>query len=438
MVAERAIPSLLDTDLYKITMQAAVLDHYPDTIVTYSLKNRTPEKKLNSSAFEWLKEQVGLLGTLTFSDDEIAYLRSNVKQLPERYFVYLETFQLHPDTQVTLVFDETTHDLKAKIKGLWVETILYEIPLLALVSEAYFKFVDTDWDYTDQTERAETKASQLLSFGCAFSEFGTRRRRSFKAQDLVLHGLMAGEVKYQASANAKISAGLRGTSNVYFARKFGIPPIGTVAHEWMMGIAAVTQDYLNANSVAMEQWRKTMGDNHVGVALTDTFGTDAFLKNFTPKLASIYTGVRQDSGDPLVFLDRIAKYYDNIGIDKSHKIIVFSDSLDVLSCKKYKNATDKVGMLSSFGVGTYFTNDFYNLTPPHKKSTPLNIVVKLSSADGKPAIKISDNLGKNTGDKQTVERVKSILGYTERQWAGGDEDKRWDESDHETASELSS
>lgn len=336
--------------------------------------------KLSREAFDWMSEQIKrtlsflsisldnrmtltngfnlVLGSLTFTKDELKYLRSNVKQLPGRYLAYLETFRLKPEEQIFLEYDDETRITKAQIKGLWVETILYEIPILALISEAYFKFVDMDWDYAGQEARAEEKALTLLSFGCAFSEFGTRRRRSFKSQELVMRGLVAGDVKFQSSSSANVSAGLRGTSNVYFAWQFGVPPIGTVAHEWMMGIAAVSQDYVNANTLAMEKWRNTMGDSNVGVALTDTFGTDAFLKVFTHRLASIYTGVRQDSGDPLVFLEKIARFYDEQGIDKSKKVIVFSDSLNVEACKKYKEATDKAGMLCSFGVGTFFTSKF--------------------------------------------------------------------------------
>ncbi|KAK9469531.1 Quinolinate phosphoribosyl transferase [Lipomyces arxii] len=423
--SERIITSLLDTDLYKLTMQAAVLDHYPNTMVSYRFKNRTPEKKLNQKAFDWLQGQIRLFGELKFTTEEIEYLRTTVKQLPERYLEFLKTFTLSPKDEVQLTFDAATGDFKARIKGLWVNTILYEIPVLALLSEAYFKFVETDWNYDGQEEKAKKKAISLLEFGCAFSEFGTRRRRSFKAQDIVMRGLVEGDLSYKSGATAIPSAGLRGTSNVYFARQYGLLPIGTVAHEWMMAIAAVSQDYKNANVLAMEQWRSTMGDANVGVALTDTFGTDAFLRDFPRRLAKIYAGVRQDSGDPLLYIEKVSKFYDSVGIDKSTKVIVFSDSLDLEACKKYKAATDKAGMLCSFGVGTFFTNDFYNLKPPHKKSTPLNIVIKLSSAGGKPAIKISDNLGKNMGDKVTVERVKRELGYVERTWTAGEEDKRW-------------
>ncbi|KAK9458104.1 Quinolinate phosphoribosyl transferase [Dipodascopsis uninucleata] len=425
MVHEQTIKSLLDTDLYKLTMQAAVLEDYSKAEVSYKLNNRTHEKKFNKEAFEWLEYQFKLLGTLRFRRDEIDFLERAVPQLSDNYLKYLETFKLNPDEQLIVDFNIATGDINIEVKGLWVETIIYEIPVLALISEAYFRFVDTNWNLERQVERAEEKAIILLENECSFSEFGTRRRRSLETQDLVMQGLISGYVKYKGSDAYRSFVGLRGTSNVYFAKKYNLTPIGTVAHEWIMGIAAATQDYVNANRIAMEKWRQTMGDQYVGVALTDTFGTDAFLKSFTYELASVYAGVRQDSGDPLLFIKKIAKFYDSIGIDKSKKVIVFSDSLDIAACKKYKQATENVGMLCSFGVGTFLTNDFCTLTSPHVKSTPLNIVIKLSSVGDKPAIKISDNLGKNTGDEATVEKVKHQLGYIEREWEGGDEDKRW-------------
>ncbi|KAK9480868.1 Quinolinate phosphoribosyl transferase [Lipomyces japonicus] len=435
-----AIRSLLDTDLYKLTMQAAVLDHYPTTHVTYKFSNRTPEKKFNHEAVNWLRQEIESLGSLRFSNDEISYLRANVPQLPDRYLKYLTSFKLTPSEQVRLRFEPASKlssspgggaELQIEIAGLWVETILYEIPVLALVSEAFFKFVDTDWDLRDQQSRACSKATRLLQSGCSFSEFGTRRRRSFDTQELVMRGLLDAQTQQKKQGGHEIATGsFRGTSNVFFARKYDLPAIGTVAHEWMMGIAAVHEDYDAANTIALQQWRQTMTDKFVGVALTDTFGTDVFLRAFAAHddLARVYAGVRQDSGDPVRFINRIANFYDALGIAKAGKTIVFSDSLDVQACRKYKAATDEAGLQSSFGVGTFFTNDFYALTPPHDKSTPLNIVIKLSSADGKPAIKISDNLGKNTGDQATVDKVKHDLGYVERNWEGGDEDKRWDQS----------
>ncbi|KAK9475367.1 Quinolinate phosphoribosyl transferase [Dipodascopsis tothii] len=421
-----AIPSLLDTDLYKLTMQAAVLEHFPAVPVTYQLKNRTPQKKLTPAAFEWLAAEIAALGELAFSEAEIDYLRTSVPQLPLAYLDYVKTFRLRPAEQIKLAYDDAAQDFSIEIGGLWVETILYEIPILALVSEAYFRFVDTDWDTAGQVELAERKCLDLLAAGCSFSEFGTRRRRSFAVQELVMRGLVAGHEQFVAAHGGSTAVGLRGTSNVHFARQFGLVPIGTVAHEWMMGIAAVTGDYDHPNATAMTKWRETIGDKYVGVALTDTFGTDAFLRDFTHPLVDIFAGVRQDSGDPLVFVDKIAAHYDALGVDKSTKAIVFSDSLDVEACKRYKAATDAKGMIASFGVGTFLTNDFRVKSSPKDKSTPLNIVIKIATAGGNPAVKISDNMAKNTGDQATVDRVKVQLGYVERTWTDGDEATRWD------------
>jgi nicotinate phosphoribosyltransferase len=196
-----------------------------------------------------------------------------VSYLPKRYIEYLATFKLDPETQVIIDYDESTRDLAIKVHGLWVETIIYEIPLLALISEAYFSFIDTDWNFDGQRELAAAKAKSLLDNGCVFSEFGTRRRRSLKAQDLVLQGIHDAVASHEKGKQL-----YRGTSNVYFAKKYDVKPVGTVAHEWMMGIAAYTQDYEHANKIAMDHWINTVGPSASGFALTDTFGTDNFLK----------------------------------------------------------------------------------------------------------------------------------------------------------------
>lgn len=381
-------------------------------------------------------------------------------------------------------------DLHLHVEGLWLDTILYEIPLLALTSEAYFKFCDKDWQYEGQEEKAYQKAMRLLDHGCNFSEFGTRRRRDYHTHELVMQGLT------RAASEAKekgFTGKLSGTSNVHFAMRCGIPPVGTVAHEWFMGIASITNDYEHANETALRYWVGCFGEGVLGVALTDTFGTPTFLKSFkktmpimaeadrdslvtvlTPEAprpalsgnndvvnvspdqalsandasaqaqprsyAETFTGVRQDSGDPLEFVKTMRDFYDSQGVaDK--KTIVFSDSLNIELCLQYKQAAEEAGFMPTFGIGTFFTStstlapsnnqinklvadDFAHVSNG-KKSAPLNIVIKLSSASGRPAIKISDNIGKNTGDKETVHKVKETLGYVERQWADGDERKRW-------------
>jgi nicotinate phosphoribosyltransferase len=306
---------------------------------------------------------------------------------------------------------------------------------LALISEAYFKFCDKEWTYDNQVEDAHTKGVKLLEAGCTFSEFGSRRRRDYHTQDLVLQGLTQA-AKGHDQAGKPGGGKLSGTSNVHFAMKYGIPPVGTVAHEWFMGVAAYTGDYEHANEIALKYWVGTFGPGVLGIALTDTFGTRAFLKAFKQPIendpegrtyAQVFTGVRQDSGDPLEFVKIIKKFYDeNKGHTPKHTpVIVFSDSLNVEKCIHYREETLKSGFNPTFGVGTFLTNDYKN-THTGEKSVPLNIVIKLGTAGGNHAVKISDNIGKNTGDKATVEDVKHRLGYIEKNWAEGDEKHRWD------------
>ncbi|KAI0410090.1 nicotinate phosphoribosyltransferase [Xylaria palmicola] len=441
--------SFLDTDLYKLTMQNAVFQHYPEVHVTYAFTNRTPEKKFSRKAFTWLCDQIYKLGHISLKEEELRFLKSHCPYLTAPYLHFLSEFRLSPREQLKPIFspigedtgaDDVIGDIHIEIRGKWVDTILYEIPLLALTSEAYFKFMDTDWTYDGQEEKAFDKGLQILKAGCTLSEFGTRRRRDYHTQALVFRGLVNASKK---AAETGLPGKLTGTSNVHLAMRFNLAPIGTVAHEWFMGIAAITNDYENANEEALRRWVACFGEGVLGIALTDTFGTPAFLRAFskpvkyipeTPEdvnsaaqstrtYAQVFTGVRQDSGDPANFVKMMREFYDSQGI-KDKKTIVFSDSLDIKKCIEYKRVSDEQGFQSSFGVGTYLTNDFTQITTG-KKSLPLNIVIKLSSAAGNPAVKISDNIGKNTGDSAKVAEVKKLLGYVEKEWEGGDETKRW-------------
>ncbi|TGJ86678.1 hypothetical protein E0Z10_g2090 [Xylaria hypoxylon] len=445
--------SFLDTDLYKLTMQNAVFQHYPDVHVTYAFTNRTPEKKFSRKAFTWLCDQIYKLGHISLQDEELRFLKSHCKYLTAPYLNFLSEFRLSPREQLKPIFnpigedtgaEDVIGDIHIEISGKWVDTILYEIPLLALTSEAYFKFMDTDWNYDGQEEKALEKGLQILKAGCTLSEFGTRRRRDYHTQALVFRGLVNASKK---NAESGLPGRLTGTSNVHLAMRFNLAPIGTVAHEWFMGIAAITNDYENANEEALRRWVACFGEGVLGIALTDTFGTPAFLKSFSKPIkhlpgtadgldgatelprtyAQVFTGVRQDSGDPARFVKTMRDFYDRQGI-KDKKTIVFSDSLDIEKCIEYKRVSDEQGFQSSFGVGTYLTNDFTQLTTG-KKSVPLNIVIKLSSASNNPAVKISDNIGKNTGDLTKVAEVKKLLGYVEKEWEGGDETKRWGTGD---------
>jgi nicotinate phosphoribosyltransferase len=442
------ITSLLDTDLYKLTMQCAVLKYFPDVQVTYHFTNRTPHMRLTHTAYQWLCAQIDHLGTISVSEAEIEWLRKTCPYLTPDYLEYLASFSLRPKEQVSVSFVPLTSDpvvetslgdLYLNIHGLWKETILYEIPLLALTSEAYFKFVECDWSHDGQLENATHKGLKLIEAGCLFSEFGSRRRRDYQTHDIVLQGLM--KAQKEADTNDKGWKGkFSGTSNVHFAMRYGLNPIGTVAHEWFMGIAAIDQDYANANEKALRYWTGTFGPGVLSIALTDTFGTPAFLRAFAkpaaagwdtsnaeaggPTYAQIFTGVRQDSGDPLQFLHRMREFYDGQGV-REKKTIVFSDSLNIDRCIQYKEATERVGLTPTFGVGTFLTNDFVSLST-QQKSVPLNIVIKISKANGNHAIKLSDDIGKNTGDDGLMRAVKEQVGYVDRSWVGGDEAHRWD------------
>lgn len=476
--------SLLDTDLYKLTMQCCVLKYFPDVSVTYSFTNRTPDMKFSRAAFYWLQAQVDKLANVSLSEEELRFLSTACTYLNEQYLQFLSNFRLQPSKQIKITFnpnqdtgqDNDLGDVVVHTQGLWVDTILYEIPLLALISEAYFKFCDRDWTYAGQVEKARRKGAQLLENGCIFSEFGSRRRRDYHTQDLVLQGLRQAQ---DDAAHNGWKGKLSGTSNVHFAMKHGLLPIGTVAHEWFMGVASITNDYENANEIALRYWVATFGEGVLGIALTDTYGTPTFLKAFKKTIpaftsaapgpaatlapttagstmpttsnlsktkppihappegettgektyAQVFTGVRQDSGDPLNFIKLMRDFYDEQVI-KDKKTIIFSDSLNIELCLKYKAAAEAQGFQPTFGVGTFLTNDFIK-DSSGKKSIPLNIVIKIASAVGRPAVKISDNIGKNTGDKATVAEVKKRLGYEEKDWAGGDERTRWGKADEQ-------
>jgi nicotinate phosphoribosyltransferase len=262
--------------------------------------------------------------------------------------------------------------------------------------------VETDWNHEGQVEKAYQKGRTLLEGGCIVSEFGSRRRRDYYTHDLVLQGLRQAADEGQ---RAGWSGKLTGTSNVHFAMKHGVLPIGTVAHEWFMGVAAITNNYEQANEIALEYWTATFGEGVLSIALTDTFGTPTFLKAFRKQIpqfttaipgggttmasaaattvpdavqtmastkppiqapisetvgprktyAQVFVGVRQDSGDPLDFVKMMREFYDQEGI-KDKKTIVFSDSLNIELCFKYKAAAEAEGFQPSFGVGTFLTS----------------------------------------------------------------------------------
>ncbi|GMM51582.1 nicotinate phosphoribosyltransferase [Starmerella bacillaris] len=398
------ISSLLDTDLYKLTMQACILKHFKDADVEYLLHNRS-NAVLSLEAIEWVKNEIKSWSNLRLTDDELAFLKQHLPFLCDEYFEFAKNLRINPEKEVEITVENPESEkpeLKVTVRGKWQNVMWYEVPLLAVISEAYFKFVENDWNMEGQYERAKQKAEELIANDCPFSEFGSRRRRSHETHEVIIKAIIDG---------AKGSPLFVGTSNVAMAKKFNLKPIGTVAHELVMGIAAYTDDYINANQRTMELWIDTVGPEHAGVALTDTFGTGLFLRDFKPPFSDIYTGVRHDSGDPEEFTKIIAQHYKKLGYKPFSKKLVYSDSLTVKKCLRFKKYAIDNELVPSFGIGTFFTNDFYHTSRPEVKSAPLNIVMKLDTVNGQHVVKLSDNKGKHTGDEAEIERCKRIVDY---------------------------
>jgi len=400
--------SILDTDLYKLTMQQAVLHHFPSVQATYRFTHRDANVYFTRSCYERFVVAISQFTTLSLTSDERAWLRDTCPFLKPAYIDYLSSYRFQPSqVQVTFVprgpeSDEGRIEIEAS--GPWAEAILWEVPLMATLSETYYTTVDKDWTNDGQAELAYEKGAKLLEAGCAFSEFGTRRRRSYYVQDVVVDQLIRAKKDHPGTGK------LVGTSNVHLAQKYGIGPIGTIAHEWFMGIGAM-RGYEHANSIALDLWEEVYPDS-VLVALTDTFSTKAFFQDFASDIerARRWRALRQDSGDPFTFAPRAKEFYERLGINHRERTIVYSDSLDLDKTLALKKHCEEIGFTASFGIGTFFTNDFKSSSSKGKeKSRALNIVIKLASADGLPCIKISDDLMKNTGDRETVSRIKDLF-----------------------------
>ncbi|KAF8274821.1 nicotinate phosphoribosyltransferase [Lactarius quietus] len=400
--------SILDTDLYKLTMQQAVLHHFPSVQTTYRFTHRDADVYFNRSCYEQFVVSISQFSTVSLTSDERAWLLNTCPYFKPAYIDYLSSYRFQPSqVQVTFVPrgpDSDEGRIEIEASGPWAETILWEVPLMATLSEIYYTTVDKDWSYDGQAELAYEKGAKLLKAGCVFSEFGTRRRRSYHAQDIVVDQLIRADKGHLGTG--KLSA----TSNVHLAHRYGLKPIGTIAHEWIMGIGAM-RGYEHANGIALDLWEEVY-PNAVLVALTDTFSTKAFFQDFERDVerARRWRVLRQDSGDPFVFAPQAKEVYERLGIDYRESTIIYSDSLNLEKTLALKKQCEEIGFISTFGIGTFFTNDFKSLSSEGKeKSRALNMVIKLASANGLPCIKISDDLMKNTGDRETVSRIKDLF-----------------------------
>jgi len=378
------ISSILDNDLYKFTMQQAVHSLYPRAEVKYGFINRG-DTHFPDDFSKHLQAEVLKMADLQLLDDELGYLHKTCYFLTPVYLEFLQHFRYSPEN---VSIEQSDGKLFIDIKGPWYQTILWEIPLLAMISELYFSLCGYDTISGDERRILNIeKGEQLRNSGVDFADFGTRRRFSLKNQENVLKDLLSIEDNT-----------LIGTSNVFLAKKHNIKPIGTLAHEWFM-FHAGDHGYKRANLAAINAWISVY-QGHLGIALTDTFTTDLFLQDFDSVHARLFDGVRQDSGDPYVFVDKLIDHYKKLRINPLTKTIVFSDGLspaEAVSIKDY--CQGKIN--ASFGIGTNLSNDI--------GPEPLNIVIKLShsrynaNSSWMPMIKLSDVKSKYTGDADEID-----------------------------------
>lgn len=373
-----------------VTPQMAVVKKFPRSKVRYTFINRG-DTEFPEGFAEELRKQIKLMENLRLSNDEEKWLRK-LYFLEPTYIDFLKGYE-YDSSEVGII--QKGGKLQISIEGYWYRTILWEVPLMALISELYFKLTNQEGiKWAERQKINQEKANLFKMNGMHYADFGTRRRYSFDNQDDVVSTFRNHSIKNENFV---------GSSNVYFAYKYNITPIGTHAHEWFMFHAA-KYGYKMANHLAMENWTDIFrGD--LGIALSDTFTTEVFFKSFDKKFAKLYDGIRHDSGDPIEFAVKAIEHYEKLGIDPKSKVIVFSDGLNPQKAVEIKDFC-RGKIKCSFGIGTNFTNDV--------GVKPLNIVIKMVEAkpEGEQwidTIKLSDNEGKHTGNPDEIQTAYNVL-----------------------------
>jgi len=387
---KQIINSILDNDLYKYSMMNAVIKKFPDAKVKYKFINRGKHKFPDGFGGR-LRKEVKKMEKLFLTESEKIWLEKTCPYFDHAFINYLEGYK-YDSSNIGII--QNGMDLNISIEGYWADTILWEVPVMALISELYF--IMTNEKIDDEYVKTKTVNDKMGLFrlnGLHYADFGTRRRYSYQNQHDVVKQ-MTGRIKNSLFV---------GTSNTQLAYEFGIKPIGTHAHEWFMFHAA-KYGYKLANQLAMENWTDVYrGD--LGIALADTFTSDVFFRSFDKKFAKLYDGVRHDSGDAIEFATKVIEHYKKIGIDPITKVIVFSDGLNPeLAVKIKKFCIGKI--MSSFGIGTNFSNDV--------GVKALNMVIKLietkpNGEEWHDCIKLSDDIGKHTGREYEIQLCKQIL-----------------------------
>lgn len=404
MNSEPIVQSLLDTDFYKFTMGQFVFHRYADVPVKYAMKNRTSDVYLPMFVSEEdLRRELNHARTVRFKVSELQYLERLKNDFGERIFKddYLESLEGFRLPEYYLSQDG--HQYRLEFSGPWSKAIYWETFALSIVNEFYFRRLLENM--TDSKKEAVLMTGWLRLLEkirlllenpeVVFSDFGTRRRFAFWWHDQVIKTL----------AGILPRSQFTGTSNVYLAKKYGLKPIGTMAHELFMVMSGIMRgsdkEILASAGRILDEWWDEYGPS-LSIALPDTWGSEFFFKIFGAKRGRDWKGMRQDSGDPIAFGKRQIAFYESNGVDPSQKLLVPSDSLNVPLMINIRNHF--AGRIkTNFGLGTNLTNDFGFRT--------LSIVVKTVEACGYGLVKLSDNIAKAIGKPEDIEHIKRLVGY---------------------------
>ncbi|RUP26750.1 MAG: nicotinate phosphoribosyltransferase [Curvibacter sp.] len=372
------ITSLLDTDLYKFTMMQVVLHQFPGAQVEYRFKCRNPGVNLARYANE-IRDEIRSLCSLQFQDAELAYLRS-MRFIKSDFVDFLGLFRLN-EKYITIT-PLPSDEIDITIRGPWLHTILFEIPVLAIVNEVYFRNTQPVPDFPEGRRRLDVKIGQLQGEGLSnlkIADYGTRRRFSRAWHEEVLRVL-----------NSRLGPQFAGTSNVLAAMRLGITPLGTMAHEYLQACQALGPRLRDSQVFGFESWAKEYrGD--LGIALSDVYGINAFLRDFDMYFCKLFDGARHDSGDPFAWGERLIEHYRHNRVDPCTKTLIFSDGLTIpRTIELYQQFRGRC--LLAFGIGTNLTNDL--------GCEPLQIVIKMTRCNGQPVAKLSDSPNKNMCDDE--------------------------------------
>lgn len=398
VMEKQIINYFTDNDTYTFSVCYLYLNKFPRAYGCYTFVDRNDAVYPPGFA-DRVKEQLIAMEKITITDEEVAYMKKRCYYFPVWFYTFLKGFRFDA-SEVTVTQDDQGH-LSISVEGLLWKTVFWEVPILAIISELKHRLNGdmTNYDFHHEYKKSKLKGDRLIQNGLAFAEFGTRRRYSFEHHEMVINSLV------EANQSSPGDGSFSGTSNMYFAMKYNLIPIGTMSHQVVSFCGAIF-GYKEANFLAMKYWQETF-DSDLGTYLYDTYGWNAFQENFSKKYAKLFDGLRVDSGDNFQAIDKIVAKYKALNINPLTKSLTFSNGLKVDDAIDIHNYC--VGKINdNYGIGTFFTCDVTGVEP-------MNIVMKLTAAKltekkrWQKAIKLSDDVGKYTGDPDEVDIAKRTL-----------------------------